>query len=191
MSYNPSSKESGATINDVDEFELDRFTRDIAAMRNIADLEKDEDEKIRLMSMADEHSRVLRQILDENDTEPPYSIRGGGEKEIRQTKADPIAINMDEELPPAYPANVAKPEVCDVVKDDDNKSTQNLDATNNNTTCNGSQQQNRSAICPTLPLLLPLSLLPFATCHLCASNCLLFLIFIMTNLLVDVLCIYT
>ena len=45
------------------------------------------------------------------------------------------------------PANVAKPEVCDVVKNDDNKSTQNLDATNNNTTCNGSQsqQQNRSA----------------------------------------------
>ena len=31
-----------------------------------------------------------------------YLIKGGGEKEIQQTKADPIAINMDEELPPAY-----------------------------------------------------------------------------------------
>ena len=74
MSYNPSSQESGATINDVNGFDLDRLLRDIAAIRNIADLKKDKVEKIRLMLIADELSQVLRNILDENDTEKEIQL---------------------------------------------------------------------------------------------------------------------
>ena len=74
MSYNPSSQKSGATINDVDGFDLDRLLRDIAAIRNIADLKKDKVEKIRLMLIADELSQVLRNILDENDTEKEIQL---------------------------------------------------------------------------------------------------------------------